>query len=119
MKILAIETSCDDTGVAVVEVSGYGRFQVFSNEVSYQIEIHKKYGGVFPMMAKREHQHNVVPVFEKALEKASLLIKKPKFQNQKPVSASQLKTLKCILAREDALFEKLINFLEKYEKPDI
>ena len=60
MKILAIETSCDDTGIAILEVKGNKNptFNVFSNIISSQIEIHKKYGGVFPAMAKREHQKN-------------------------------------------------------------
>ena len=61
MKILAIETSCDDTGIAILEVLRNGDFKVLSNIVSSQIEIHKKYGGVYPAMAKREHQKNILP----------------------------------------------------------
>ena len=76
MKILAIETSCDDTGVAILEARGRRAstgFKVLSNIVSSQ-QIHANYGGVFPMMAKREHQRNLVPVLEEALGESKLLI---------------------------------------------
>ncbi len=69
MNILAIETSCDDTCVAVIKASKKG-FKVLSNIVSSQIEIHKKWGGVYPMLARREHQKNLAPVLAEALEKA-------------------------------------------------
>ena len=53
MKILSIETSCDDTAIAILEVeSGKAiKFKALSNIVSSQTDIHKNYGGVFPMMA--------------------------------------------------------------------
>ncbi len=71
MIILAIETSCDDTCVAVVEVKGQKRprFKILSNIISSQTEIHKKYGGVYPSLAKREHQNNLPLVLERALKK--------------------------------------------------
>ncbi len=72
IKILAIETSCDDTAVAVLRVSKNGRFTVLSNIVSSQTEVHKKYGGVYPFMAKREHQRNLLPTLELALKKAKI-----------------------------------------------
>jgi len=70
MNILAIETSCDDTCIAVIKVSGKKRhsFKILSNIVSSQTEIHKKYGGVYPTLAKREHQKNLPLVLEKALK---------------------------------------------------
>lgn len=72
MTILAIETSCDDTCVAIVKVSGKKRplFDILSNIVSSQVEIHRKWGGVYPTLAKREHQKNLPLVLEKALKKA-------------------------------------------------
>ncbi|MFA5929010.1 MAG: tRNA (adenosine(37)-N6)-threonylcarbamoyltransferase complex transferase subunit TsaD [Candidatus Margulisiibacteriota bacterium] len=66
MKILAIETSCDETAAAVVED---GR-KVLSNVVASQIEIHKKYGGVVPEVASRHHLEAILPVIEEALSKA-------------------------------------------------
>lgn len=70
MKILAFETSCDETSVAVVE----NGTNVLSNIVSTQIDIHKEYGGVVPEIASRHHIENIMPVFEEALEKANCKI---------------------------------------------
>jgi len=69
MNILAIETSCDDTCIAIVSFSKKG-YKVLSNIVSSQVELHKKYGGVYPALAKREHEKNLPLVLEKALKKA-------------------------------------------------
>ncbi|MDP2641488.1 MAG: tRNA (adenosine(37)-N6)-threonylcarbamoyltransferase complex transferase subunit TsaD [Candidatus Yanofskybacteria bacterium] len=66
MKILGIETSCDDTGAALLE-GGRNTAQILSNVVASQIEIHQKYGGVYPTLAKREHQKNLPLVFTQAL----------------------------------------------------
>ena len=71
MIILAIETSCDDTAIAVVEVRDK-EFKVLSNIVSSQIEAHQEYGGVFPSLAKREHQKNLPITLLKALKKARI-----------------------------------------------
>jgi N6-L-threonylcarbamoyladenine synthase len=71
MKILAIETSCDDTSVSVVE---NGR-KVLSSVVSSQTEIHSKYGGVVPEVAARAHIKNMLPVLEEALTRAKADIK--------------------------------------------
>jgi len=67
MKILAIETSCDETSCAVVE---NGR-KVLSNVISSQIDLHAKTGGVVPEVAAREHVLKTVPVLEEALGAAS------------------------------------------------
>ena len=71
MKILAIETSCDETAAAVLEGAGE-HLKVLSNVVSSQIEIHKKYGGVVPEVAAREHVLNIIPVVNEALAKAGI-----------------------------------------------
>lgn len=71
MKILAFETSCDETSVAVVE---NGK-KILSNIISTQIDIHKEYGGVVPEIASRHHIENILPVFTEALEKASCKLK--------------------------------------------
>ena len=115
MKILSIETSCDDTGIAILNAKNSGNFEVLANIISSQIEVHKKYGGVFPAMAKREHQKNILPTLTKALEKAELL--KPTETSQ--IENSKLKILNSILEREPDLQKKLILFLKKYKKPNI
>ena len=58
MRILAIETSCDETAAAVVED---GR-RILSDVVASQIEVHARYGGVVPEVASRQHLLQIVPV---------------------------------------------------------
>ena len=71
MKILAIETSCDETAAAVAVGFEFGA-KIFSNVVSSQIEIHKKYGGVVPEVAAREHVHQILPVIDEAFFQAGI-----------------------------------------------
>ena len=68
MKILAIETSCDDTSSSVVENGN----KVLSNIISSQISVHAKYNGVVPELASREHIKNVNIVVEQALKQANI-----------------------------------------------
>lgn len=67
MKILAIESSCDETAAAVVE---NGR-KVISSIVASQVEEHRLYGGVVPEIASRRHAEAIVPVVKQALEQAN------------------------------------------------
>lgn len=66
MKILGIETSCDDTGVAVYDSE---RHEVF-HEVYSQTEMHNQYGGVVPELASRDHIQRIVPLLKSVLKKA-------------------------------------------------
>ncbi len=68
MRVLAIETSCDETAAAVVRD---GR-EILSSVVSSQVDIHSKYGGVVPEIASRKHVEAIVPVILQALEHARL-----------------------------------------------
>ncbi len=70
MKILAIESSCDETAAAVVED---GR-RVISSVVASQVEEHKLYGGVVPEIASRRHAEAIVPVVSQALEQADVTL---------------------------------------------
>ncbi|MDO4742015.1 MAG: tRNA (adenosine(37)-N6)-threonylcarbamoyltransferase complex transferase subunit TsaD [Candidatus Saccharibacteria bacterium] len=67
MKILGIETSCDETAAAVIEDGAF----ILSNEVVSQIDIFKEYGGVIPEVAARSHLEAVLPVVRKALRDAN------------------------------------------------
>jgi len=70
MKILAIETSCDETSIAILECAGTlqaPEFKVLTNIVSSQIAIHQPYGGVVPNLAKREHIKNLPVLFEEVI----------------------------------------------------
>ncbi|MGQ9646791.1 MAG: tRNA (adenosine(37)-N6)-threonylcarbamoyltransferase complex transferase subunit TsaD [Thermodesulfobacteriota bacterium] len=71
MRVLAIETSCDDTGAAVVL---NGR-KILSNVVSSQVSIHQKYGGVVPELASRRHIEMIVPMVTEALQTANMTLK--------------------------------------------
>ncbi len=130
MRILAIETSCDDTGIAILEFGKTGRLKLLADLVSSQIKIHAPWGGVVPMLAKREHQHNLLPLLKKSLEKSKLLkISKSQFPTLRVVTRrvtisnkipnSKLQILNSILEREPELLKKLLPFLKKYPKPDI
>jgi len=69
MIILGIETSCDDTGIALIEKNSKG-FRILSNVISSQIKIHAPYHGVVPNLAAREHLKNIEPCLKQALEQA-------------------------------------------------
>ena len=71
MKILAIESSCDETSVAVVEMSESER-RILSNETASQIETHALYGGVVPEIAGRAHTEAISNLTYSALEKAGV-----------------------------------------------
>ncbi|MDP3015377.1 MAG: tRNA (adenosine(37)-N6)-threonylcarbamoyltransferase complex transferase subunit TsaD [bacterium] len=88
MKILAIETSCDETAIALVEASGglkNPQFKILENLVASQIKIHRPFGGVVPNLAKREHTKNLPILFRKifGISKSEFLISK-QIPNPKP-----------------------------------
>ena len=70
-RILAIETSCDETACAVIE---NGR-ALLASTVASQMDIHARYGGVFPEVASRQHVLSIIPVIEQALAQSSLTLK--------------------------------------------
>lgn len=69
--VLAVESSCDETSVAIVK---NGK-EVLSNIVSSQIDIHKKFGGVVPEIASRHHVENITLVLDEAIKKANIDVK--------------------------------------------
>jgi len=83
MTILGIDTSCDDTCLAILKIESesknWWRPKILSNVVSSQVKLHAKYGGVYPFLAKREHQRNLPIVLAKALKKANFSISNFKF----------------------------------------
>src|SRR5580700_1817517 len=68
IKILGIESSCDETAAAVVS----GGDTILSSIVASQVDIHRKYGGVVPELASREHLRQIVPVVREALDQAGI-----------------------------------------------
>ena len=67
-RILAIETSCDETAAAVIEDGRH----ILSNVVATQIELHRRFGGIFPEIASRQHVLSIHPVVQQALEEANI-----------------------------------------------
>ncbi len=66
MKILGIETSCDETAAAVVEDG----IRILSNQIASQVEIHARYGGVVPEVASRQHILAIIPIIKQAMSEA-------------------------------------------------
>ena len=75
MILLAIETTCDETGAAVLDgpdPMGSGVPTILSSVVSSQIDLHEKYGGVVPEIAARAHVRQLLPVVDEALKRAAV-----------------------------------------------
>ncbi|MDQ5912331.1 MAG: hypothetical protein QG568_546 [Patescibacteria group bacterium] len=135
MKILSIETSCDETAVSIIEANGTLQnpsFKILGNALYSQISTHAEYGGVFPALAKREHTLNLVPMLKLATSHAfdsctqvdtSATEKSPKsaqLQNGNTELTDELrKQILEILNRENDLGPALIEFLENHEVFDV
>ncbi len=72
MIVLGIETSCDETAVAVLEVKKSGPAKILANLIASQHEIHLPFGGIFPELASRRHIEVIRPLVEEALKEAGL-----------------------------------------------
>lgn len=114
MKILAIETSCDETALSILEIQGDQSspvFHILADETHSQMTLHAEYGGVFPTLAKREHAKNIPVILEKVLKDAKLFKSgKVNFDTEK---------MKTILEREPELFKTLNSLLQNIQKPKI
>ncbi len=116
MRILGIETSCDETAVCIITADGsFGKdftFNILGNALRSQAALHAEFGGVFPNLAKREHAKNLVPMLQKALEAAGEL--RPSSEG---TAVETPLPLKKILEREPELFADLMPFALRYQKP--
>ena len=136
MKILGIETSCDETAVCVLESQGdvtTAQFIILGNALYSQVAIHKEYGGVFPALAKREHAKNLVPLLGNALRTAKVLVPiETEISTDKTAKAVAKNTadflqsiadkktqLQTLLEREVGLFEDFWKFINEYQRPAI
>ncbi|MFA6514813.1 MAG: tRNA (adenosine(37)-N6)-threonylcarbamoyltransferase complex transferase subunit TsaD [Candidatus Paceibacterota bacterium] len=118
MKLLAIETSCDETAIAIIEaqkVNSKTKFKILGNDISSQIALHTQYGGVFPMMAKREHGKNILSVLENVLKKAKIhkINKNPKIDKKLD------EKINILLSRENELNELWPTIMPFIVKPKI
>src|SRR3989338_6294572 len=123
MIVLGIETSCDETALSIVDIqesaNGEKEVKILANHVLSQIELHKQYGGVFPMMAKREHAKNLIPLLKKVLEESGFL--ESRIKNQESRMGKQnhshiLQNVRIILEREPELLEQFLEFIPNIEK---
>ncbi len=118
MKILGIETSCDETAVTLIDAHGsFGddfRFDILGNALFSQAHLHAEYGGVFPNLAKREHSKNLIPLLREALNQADALTES---KNERLFEVAD--ELKEILHREPELLEAITGFAIESGKPDI
>ena len=122
MIILSIETSCDETSIAIIKGKGGLKnpsFEILSNVVLSQIKLHANWGGVVPMMAKREHSKNLIAILEKSLRKSSFLISKSEFLISKQIQNSKLRIINKILEREPELLERFLKFIPIIKPPKI
>lgn len=114
MKVLGIETSCDETAVCLIEAEGaFGpsfRWKTLGNALISQAAMHAEFGGVFPNLAKREHAKNLVPLLAQVLASETLSTPKAPFE---------MPGVTKVLEREPELLALLIPFLEQHGKPDI
>jgi len=115
MIILAIETSCDETGISFINAeqarNGW-KVEVKANELLSQIKTHAQYGGVFPMLAKREHAKNLIPLLKNALAKANLIYKE--------IGANlNTREISRILEREPDLFKLFMEYIPTINSPKI
>jgi N6-L-threonylcarbamoyladenine synthase len=122
MRILAIETSCDETAVSIIDASGdlkKPKFEILSNIVSSQVKLHAKWGGVVPNLARREHQRNLLTVLKKAIKESKLQISNSEFLIFKEFSNDIISKLKKILTREPELLEKFLKEIPRIDIPKI
>lgn len=113
MRILAIETSCDDTGVALLESKGK-KVNVFADTIISQTKIHEQYGGVFPLKAKIAHTQNLVPALLKVITSLTPLILRGEANTD-----TKIKKIKKLLEKEPELFEAIEKHLLHIPPPKI
>tara|TARA_B100000745_G_C20152551_1_gene395091 strand:+ start:280 stop:1437 length:1158 start_codon:yes stop_codon:yes gene_type:complete len=117
MKILAIETSCDETAVAVIEAVGDSKsaeFNVLGNALLSQIELHREYGGVYPSLAKREHAKNLTPITRAALTEAEMIV-----SNRVDLDEDKKGGITELLHREPEMASAFLEFVQEVEVPNI
>ena len=116
MILLSIETSCDETAIAVVKrVRGKNvRFEVLSHKILSQIDLHAQYGGVFPALAKREHAKALTQLVAECLEEAGLLVER---SNTFHIGSVHRKKLETLLEREGEMLSAMKVLIEGIQKP--
>jgi N6-L-threonylcarbamoyladenine synthase len=118
MNILAIETSCDETALTILQIDEQSEtpvFRVLSHFVLSQIDIHKEYGGVFPNLAKRAHAENLPALLKKSIETSNLAIP----GDYSEILENKKAKLAELLEREPDMGGEIVNILKNLEKPEL
>jgi N6-L-threonylcarbamoyladenine synthase len=120
MRVLGIETSCDETAVCLVEASGSTpndfKFRILGNALQSQATLHAEYGGVFPNLAKREHAKNLVPLLSQVFKESGAI--QPSGHNS-VIAPEKMDMVEKTLEREPELDAYLSLFLAQHKVPDI
>lgn len=118
MILLAIETSCDETSIAIIrkEKSSPLSFTVLSHQILSQADLHKEFGGVFPALAKREHAKSLPYLLALCLKEAKLLDER---KNDRSLTEDKKTYLKELLTKEPEMREALEHFFLGINKPKI
>jgi len=129
MNILGIETSCDETAVCFVKCTGNPvkntfEMKVVGNEVYSQIKLHEEFGGVVPMMAKREHAKNLIPLLRKILLASGLQISHENRESEQELRECLKKkieegNLEELFGREKEFFGEFVRFVEQLDATEI
>lgn len=118
MKILAIETSFDEAGLAIVEYEQKGTtttIEVLSDTLFSQAKEHEEYGGVYPTLAKQIHAKNLTSLLTRTLTEAHLYTT----TDTSEVSGEKLLEIQTILEREPEMYAQLAGLLVTIRRPDI
>ncbi len=122
MIILGIETSCDDTAISVVDASGEidaPEFKILCSLVSSQTALHTEWGGVVPMLAKREHERNLPLILIQALEEFGYPMSKNGTRISDVLDTKLKSKIEKILAREQDLLKSVLETVVQIPKPKI
>ncbi|MBI3421165.1 MAG: tRNA (adenosine(37)-N6)-threonylcarbamoyltransferase complex transferase subunit TsaD [Candidatus Sungbacteria bacterium] len=121
MRILGIETSCDETALAIADFSGSRTkpaIKIRSHIVSSQRDLHTKFGGVVPNLARREHEKNLAAILMRVLEESEILKPGTERTGQK-TSRSKFAILDSILGREQELLRQFKESVVPSARPRI
>lgn len=116
MRILAIETSCDETSIALVEAQDNSLF-IHSHKTASQAEFHSQFGGVFPAMAKREHIKACVPLLASVLDESKEIMEKD--WQTTTINEETKNRITEILHKEPELLQDILNFFNSNTFPKI
>ena len=114
MAIISIETSCDETGVSIIDYKinkDFIEFNTLANELFSQIDIHKEFGGVFPTLAKRSHKEFLPKLIKSALKNANLL------NEENKITDIDIKKIENFFDRDTEAGEIFLKELSRIKKP--